>query len=245
MPKGLIGLIILLVAIGLFVTTTTRSPEATNPADRKQAGKTMPHMSQASLNGHVADGHVAVDAKWLIRPGERVGEISGATTLADLERLYGKANIKAGPVPGPEGTTLQGAVLFPNDPNRTLTLIWKSGKSPATVGNMVISGKKTLWHTAEGITLGTPLRELERLNGGPFTLSGFGWDYGGTVLSWGDQGKLRERFQSRAGLVLRLQPAEAVSQSVYEQVMGDATFSSSLPAMRQVNPVVAEMVVML
>ena len=34
------------------------------------------------------------------------------------------------------------------------------------------------------MTLGTRLGRLTQLNGRPFTLSGFGWDYAGTVISW-------------------------------------------------------------
>lgn len=241
MPKSLIWLIVLLVAIGLFATTSTRSPEKTNPSDRKQVTeKPAPPLTKVP-----SDGNIAIDATWLIEPGKRVGQITGSTTLADLERLYGKANVKAGPVPGPEGTTLQGAVLFPKDAHRTLTVIWKERSSPATAANVRMSGKETLWHTAEGITLGTTLKELEQLNGGPFTLSGFDWDYGGTILSWGDRGKLRDRFQSKGGLVLRLAPAKSVPQGIYEQVMGDQTFSSNTPAMHHVNPTVSEIIVML
>lgn len=239
MPKSLIWLILLCVVIGLFVTTATRSPEKTSPADRKQVHQTTPALTQAP-----SDGNLAVDAEWLIEPGKRVGNITGASTLADLTRLYGKSNIHTGPVPGPEGTTLDGAVLFPDDPKRALTVIWKEGKKNKQVGNISVTGKETLWHTVEGITLGTPLKELEIINGSPFTLSGFDWDYGGTVLSWGDTGKLRERFQTHGGLVIRLSPPQQVPEAIYSQVAGDKTYSSHSPAMQQLDPKVSEILVM-
>jgi hypothetical protein len=42
----------------------------------------------------------------------------------------------------------------------------------------------TKWRTAEGITIGTPLRELERFNRRPFRLAGFAVDGAGAVVSW-------------------------------------------------------------
>jgi hypothetical protein len=45
------------------------------------------------------------------------------------------------------------------------------------------SGGACEWKAAHGITLGTSLVQLERLNRHPFTLAGFGWDYGGRVLA--------------------------------------------------------------
>jgi hypothetical protein len=44
--------------------------------------------------------------------------------------------------------------------------------------------EKSLWRTTYGITQGTTLLELERINRKPFRLAGFDFDYSGTVLSW-------------------------------------------------------------
>ena len=38
------------------------------------------------------------------------------------------------------------------------------------------------WQTSNGIRFGTRLTELEERNGGPFTISGFGYNYGGNVM---------------------------------------------------------------
>jgi hypothetical protein len=243
MPKNLIWLIIALVLIGLFISTATHSPQTNNPADQKAASQAKPEIKTVP-NPAANNGTIAVDTQWLIEPGVRVDKITAKTTLADLQAAYGKDNIKSGQVPGPEGTTLPGAIVFPHDPERTLTIIWKERKPTQTPESISISGKKTLWHTADGITLGTPLKELERLNGGAFTLSGFDWDYGGTVLSWGDHGKLKEKYQKAGTLVLRLAPPENAPAQLTNQVLGDKTFSSSIPAMQAINPTVSSMMVM-
>jgi hypothetical protein len=86
------------------------------------------------------------------------------------------------------------------------------------------------------ISLGTNLQELERLNGRPFTLAGFGWDYAGVITD----SKGGTLDSSLAGIKLYLDPGSAQYESKpYSQVLGDRDYSSSLPPMQQMNPRVA------
>jgi hypothetical protein len=186
---------------------------------------------------------------WLIAPGVKVGTITPQTALADLQRLYGPANVQAGQAPGPKGTALPGAIVFPGDAKKKLIVYWKPSKTnnktdSPTVASVLIEGRHSLWHTAEGIKIGTTLTELEHLNGGPFMMSGMDWDYGGLVLSWGDQGKLRDKFQKAGGLSIRLSPPENTHGS-YESVVGDKTFSSGNEALQRLNPQVSGITVFL
>ena len=94
------------------------------------------------------------------------------------------------------------------------------------------------------ISLGTSLKELEHLNGRPFRLAGFAWDYSGTVLSW-DKGSLAEEFDGGNGrLLLRLDPRSDsdVPQAEQSQVMGDGDFSSDHPVMQKLNPRVYQVI---
>jgi hypothetical protein len=87
------------------------------------------------------------------------------------------------------------------------------------------------------------LRELERLNGKPFQLAGFGWDYSGTVTDW-NGGGLERVLNSCSRVLLRLEPRysptgpTAEQQKLEEEVGGDRDFPSGNPAMQQLNPVV-------
>lgn len=184
---------------------------------------------------------------WLIKPGEGVGKITAHSTLLDLQKAYGTDNVRLEQVSGAEGETYPGAVLFPNEPRKRLEIIWaEKSKTPESILIREEADESentgTLWHTGEGVTLGTSLKTLEALNRGPFTLSGFDWDYGGMVLSWGDQGKLKEDFQGK--LVLRLEPSEHPPAKAMEAVEGDRQFSSSNPNMQTVRPTVDEIIVM-
>lgn len=184
------------------------------------------------------DGAVASTdaADWVIVPGLRVGPIGAATTMAQLEQRYGTA-VRAAQVSQGEGETAPGAVLFPDDSTRRVEITWNdSVPGPARV---TLSGDSSRWHTAEGVTLGTSLADLERLNGGPFTLAGFGWDYGGTVLDW--RGGALDGYGG-GRLIIRLSPDSATEASL-PQLQGDAPFSSDLPAMRAAAPRVSEIIV--
>jgi len=56
-------------------------------------------------------------------------------------------------------------------------------------------GDRSLWHTEDGISLGTALETLETLNGKPFRITSADHDYGGLVWSW-ENGALHAKLKS-------------------------------------------------
>jgi hypothetical protein len=193
------------------------------------------------------------DNAWLIEPGKSVGPVTAQSTLAELQKTFGAANVHQEQIYGAEGETYPGVVIYPKEPNKRLEVIWKvqQKKGPQTPGTILIRPAssdtekfESLWHTSNGVTLGTPVEKLEALNGAPFLLAGFDWDYGGVVLSWGDEGKLREAFQ-RKGIMVRLGPSENPPAKAMEAVEGDKSFPSNSPNMKAVKPFVQEITVIL
>ncbi len=209
--------------------TTTTALQPTSTAAVSTGAKTEDLQKEAVSQNPLQD-------QWLIVPGQSVGGIKAGSTLADLQTLFGANNVKDGKVPGPEGTTLDGAFVYPNQPDQKLMIVWKAGSK--TVESIQISGKKSRWATEDGVTLGTTLETLEKLNGVPFTMSGFGWDFGGTVLSWSDTGKLRDKFSKAGSLILRLAYADDASGDATAKVSGDNPFKSNDPALQAVHPTV-------
>jgi hypothetical protein len=122
--------------------------------------------------------------------GERVGLIKPGMKFTDLERAYGKGSIKAMELDGPEGTTIPGAKLFAGT-DRELEIIFDEEKK--TVADIRIVGKA--WAFANGLKLGLSIAEVEKINGKPFQLSGFDWDYGGYANFEG--GMLAEKVSVR------------------------------------------------
>jgi len=152
----------------------------------------------------------------LIMPGKSVGPITPRSTRADLVKAFGAANVKNATIYLSEGETVPGTVVFDKDPKRRLEITWTKKK---LVGDVKIVGSSSLWHTAEGITLGTTLAELQRLNGKPFKFSGFDWDYGGLIQGW-QGGKLETSLK---GVWPSLNPGPKDNTS---EISGDREFSS-------------------
>jgi hypothetical protein len=259
-------IMLMLAALGLSLAGCQQEATSQREQSKNQAltanGNTSPKVPET---GPKITAQPHAEQSTLIIPGQRVGEITARSTLSDLQRMFGAENVKPGAMPGPEGTTLPGAVLFPTDARQKLTLYWKesgpgaSKTSPEhskavnpsnnpTVATIIIDEPHSPFHTEDGIQIGTTLKELEKLNGQPFTLSGFDWDYGGMVLSWGDKGKLREKLQKNGGLSLQLYPPENTlknNPTDASKVSGDGSFSSANPAMQKLNPQVTTMSVYL
>lgn len=184
-----------------------------------------------------------------IVPGKSVGPITADTSEIELIKIYGGQNVRRINVDVGEGETQPGTVVFPNDAGRKILILWSDGAMYQRPESVIVRGKNTLWKTDRGITLGTTLRTIEDLNGKPFALTGFGWDYSGTVLH-ANGGKLVE-LGSEAGedivgrtLLLRLEPSKTLQKTAeYQAAQGDEKFFSDHHAMKKLNPMVYEMVV--
>lgn len=183
-----------------------------------------------------------------IVPGVKAGAITARTTEADLRRIYGSRNVLIEEVGIGEGETVPGAIIYPNDPTRRLEIVWKDAKGKKNPDYVQFSGEKSLWKITNGVTLGTSLKTLEKMNGRAFTLLGFEWDYAGTVTSW-KGGKLARTFGKNRDIVtLLLNPPNyenSALQKDYEAVSGDVEFSSKHKSMQKINPVVYYVIVKL
>src|SRR6185436_1494412 len=100
------------------------------------------------------------------------------------------------------------------------------------------------WRTSSGITLGTDLKTVEKLNGRPFRLAGLAFDAQGTVVSWrGGRLEAQDSVDCHVGVRLRVEaPGNgAASAALERQVTGDKDFSSGHPAMQALNPAAYEL----
>jgi hypothetical protein len=187
---------------------------------------------------------------WTIVPGERVGPITAETVRGDLARAFGADAVEDDEIELDEGMLQPATLVHRKDPAEALAIVWQSKAAGARVKQIFICrGLRRgacRWRTADGIGFGTRLSELETMNAGPFTIAGFGWNYGGNVTSW-DGGKLA---RLDCGLVLTLDGERAaggkytVAMSAEElhAVRGDRPIASRTPAMQKLNPRVVDMV---
>lgn len=174
---------------------------------------------------------------------KQVGPVTKTSTRADIAAIVGTAYMEEGEVYLGEGLTSPATVVYPGHPNRMLKIVWKPGpKETATPESVWLMGDESEWQTPSGITLGTSLRELQKLNGVPFALLGFEWDLGGGVNSWG--GNLEDELRDvYVRLKLPEDAYEKAGEKELAEVLGDREVSSSHPVFQKVNPVIDRIVV--
>jgi hypothetical protein len=191
--------------------------------------------SQASPKASIAD---STPSEWHIGPG-RAGPIASATSEADLRQRYG-SSVETTRIQLGEGETAPGTVLYSGDSLRRAEIIWQDTLNRRKPARLILRGSGSEWQVDGRISLGTSLKDLERFNGRPFTLAGFGWDYAGVITDW--QGGALD--SALVGIKLYLDPGPAQYESApYARVLGDRDYSSTLPAMQQLNPRVAQIFV--
>ena len=195
---------------------------------------------------------VAQENLELIVPGERVGPVYADSTAESLRGALGDELVADVDIGIGEGEFVPGTIVFPDDPTRALAILWHDAKRREQPRNVIVCYHNDPWSAesepcrwrVNGIGLGTRLSELEELNGGPFILTGFDWDYSGTVVSW-DGGRLEELLEPEGWRVLlRLAPEsdEAgnwVPSMSYEEmapVLGDHDLASTHPTIRKLDP---------
>ena len=165
--------------------------------------------------------------------GERVGPITAETTRADLDELFGKENVADIQHPTFEGETIPGTVIFPGSTKEAVVL-WVQQDPTQTVDRVVINGSQ--WSLPSGLNKGDNLAAVEALNGAPFMIYGFEWDYGG--LGYFKGGAL----DSKATVKFRPNLTQGAD---YANATGDKLFNSKDPAMLAVDPRVEEVAIIL
>ena len=98
--------------------------------------------------------------------------------------------------------------------------------------DQIVDPLSTRWKGLVGDVNVARRAEVERINGTPFQIYGFGWDYGGLVNSW-NGGKLPETL----GLTFTYTASE-----VPEYLLGEVQLWSNDKSLLSVGPVVSVIV---
>jgi len=181
---------------------------------------------------------------WLIVPGQRVGPITASTTRAELNALFGADNVHDGRFEGgdvPEAAT----VVYESDRSASLAVTWDRERPASIHICFATETGPCRWRTASGIRIGLPIRELEKINGKTFQVSGFNQERG-QVVSW-RKGALEEDPNACGHLVVRLNPAaQAAGQDLskgesdlLKQLQGDKPYASSYLPLVELNTIVS------
>ena len=183
----------------------------------------------------VAAARRASDTLWLLAPPRATAVVGAGTTERALVAVFGAAAVRREALQIGEGMTEPGSVLFPDDPARRLEILWADTTTRERPARIRAMGRA--WVAHPGIRIGSTLADVEASNGRPFMMTGFNWDYAGTVVSW-QGGRLDSLPGGVARLLVRFRPPDDAQMAAAEgaSVAGDRDIPSSHPVMRRIQP---------
>lgn len=165
----------------------------------------------------VVDSFLITDSSW--------GLIKSTTDFEGLKNIYGEVNLKDVRECDAECMdSIDVTKVYPGQKNE-ITIIWNDTAYHKQIGLIESFNEAPDWHSAEGIKIGSGLKDLLQVNGKKISFYGFGWDYGGTVDSY-NGGKLE---RSRIAYRLNLNGEFAGDTALY----GDIGLDTDMPVVQK------------
>ncbi len=167
------------------------------------------------------------------------GPFAKDTSHAKLAQAFGAKNVVFQPVGGPEGSKLNATVVFPNDRKRRLEVLWHDESARQRPSSIVVDADSA-WR-ARGFRIGDTLTMVEKTNGKPFRLAGFGGEYGGVARDW--QGGALDNLSGDCRLGMRFALDPKAAPAARSKVESDGDFTSDNADVRAANPLIAELII--
>jgi hypothetical protein len=101
-----------------------------------------------------------------------------------------------------------------------------------TIDKIEITHQQTVWHTSQGITIGSTLDQVVTYNGNPIDLYGFGWQFGGAITSF-KGGRLETELPCFTGT---FELGGQMSSEDADFIEGAATIHSNFPQLKKYKP---------
>ena len=168
--------------------------------------------------------------------GKPFSQDATAGTLADI---FGGQNVIPETIDGPEGTQVNVTAIYPHDRSRRIEVTFLNEEERTVLTSVTIRGEASQWTGPGGVNLGDGIATVERLNNKPFTLSGFGWDYGGYVTDW--QGGALNAIAPGCKTTVRFNIPPDVQMA--DAIQGEAPHASTEPAIRNASAYVEEIMI--
>lgn len=226
MKKSLISIC---AGVAILAGCSGQNPSPT-PAATTPAPVASPSATAAAQPTPSASPEVTQDTKFLIVPGKSMGEINKDSTEEQLKKAYGSENVKSESIYVGDGMEWPGLAVFPDSQEKRIEVVFQEDK-PGAITMLKVSGEKSDWATADGVTLGTDLATLQKLNGKPFKLMGLEWDFGGGVIDW--NGGALDGLNIRVGMSGE---DGGLTDDETAAIMGEQEVMSDHPAMVKANP---------
>ncbi|PXA97440.1 hypothetical protein DMC47_14055 [Nostoc sp. 3335mG] len=158
------------------------------------------------------------------------GVFGRKSSEALVKETFGAENVKTGIVYGAEGMELLVTTVYPEDPRRVMQFNWWDEENLEYLGSMELSPSQ---ETPTGVRIGMTVAEVEAINGAPFTVGGFWWDYGGNATF--EKGALVNP-EDGCGFWIRFAPTEEYPSDIdVSPVSGEVTVPSSEPLLETLD----------
>jgi len=161
-----------------------------------------------------------------------LNEVLDCKTLNGLQLKYGVENVinDTSWVIGDD--TLRGSIIFPNSKKQAFVYF-----HDGNIVDVTIKGESADWKTNSGLYLGMTLTEVQTINAKNFTLSGFNWSHGGSVVSW-EGGKLTgDSTLSHLAVFSNVSNEhQGISDEAYKLISGEVEFDVRHPDIQKLNP---------
>lgn len=165
------------------------------------------------------------------------GPFAKDTSHARLITEFGEPNVVFKEVEGAEGSKEKATVIFDDNPTKRVVFYWDDMKARTKPKKIVITAPST-WLGPNGIRNGLPVKDLETINGGTFSIKGFGGIGSGGVS--GLKGKLAD-VSGGCKLAIHFEPGIANPlPPKFAAITGNLIVSSSNSLMRRARPQVSD-----
>ncbi|MHA8066585.1 hypothetical protein V7S76_07865 [Aquirufa sp. ROCK2-A2] len=162
---------------------------------------------------------------------KNLNEVLNCKDLPGLKNKFGVENLIADTIIVMGDDSLSGTILYPKSNNQVLVFYHND-----QIIDVTIMGEKSDWKTETGLELGMTLTEVEKINTKNFTISGFNWAHGGTVVSW-EGGKLGgDKLSHVASFSNKNNQHVDISEEEYKQISGQTEFDVRHPLIQKLNP---------
>ncbi len=165
------------------------------------------------------------------------GPFGKDASLKVLQDTFGADNVTNEAYDGAEGETGEVTVLYAKDPAKRLEFTWLDDEAKTGLAAVDVPGESQ-WVSEAGMKNGATLADVEKINGGPFMMTGFDWDLGGAIIDAKD-GKLVHQ-PGECLLGASFAPDEKTPDDVRSKVSGDGEFASDDASMKAANPTVIQ-----
>ncbi len=162
------------------------------------------------------------------------GPINPKATAKSLLAAYGK-DAQLGTIPGAEGMESKALLLYDAIPAKKLAVTFWDDSMQHISG---VNPMGTAWTGPSGIHVGSTLAYIQQVNGKPFSISGFGWDYGGYAVDF--KGGALDKLPGGCTISLRFDGPDNIVMP--DGINGDGvTLSSDDPRLKKWAPAVSEL----